>query len=147
MVNIMGNIVCEEDIIESGKESIQIAPTLFQEYVEKEYEIRLIVFGDGAIAYKVDSQGSRFGDIDWRRGQFENIYSQMPVPDELLDLGARYLLRAGLKYGVFDVIAEPSGEYVFLECNSDGQWAWLEGYEPGPMTRFFADRICELIRE
>ena len=29
-------------------------------------------------------------------------------------------------YGAFDFIVTPSGEYVFLECNSNGQWYWIE---------------------
>jgi glutathione synthase/RimK-type ligase-like ATP-grasp enzyme len=37
-----------------------------------------------------------------------------------------------LNFGCFDFIVTPEGEYVFLECNPNGQWLWIEmetGYD------------------
>ena len=42
----------------------------------------------------------------------------------------RYLKRMHLNFGCFDFIVTPDGEYVFLECNPNGQWLWIEE-EPG----------------
>ncbi len=49
------------------------------------------------------------------------------------------------RYGVFDFIYTSEGKYVFLECNSDRQWAFLEK-EPKDclITTMFADKIKQL---
>jgi glutathione synthase/RimK-type ligase-like ATP-grasp enzyme len=31
-----------------------------------------------------------------------------------------------LRFGAIDFILDESGEYVFLEINPNGQWAWIE---------------------
>ena len=36
----------------------------------------------------------------------------------------------GLKFGCFDFIVTPDGEYVFLEVNEAGQFLWIEGHCP-----------------
>jgi hypothetical protein len=32
----------------------------------------------------------------------------------------------GLRFGAFDLIEEPDGNVVFLECNPNGEYFWLE---------------------
>jgi hypothetical protein len=32
----------------------------------------------------------------------------------------------GINFGCFDMIKSTSGDYVFLECNPNGQWLWIE---------------------
>jgi glutathione synthase/RimK-type ligase-like ATP-grasp enzyme len=32
----------------------------------------------------------------------------------------------GINFGCFDIIKSTKGEYVFLECNPNGQWLWIE---------------------
>ena len=31
-----------------------------------------------------------------------------------------------LNFGCFDFIVTPAREYVFVECNPNGQWLWIE---------------------
>ena len=38
--------------------------------------------------------------------------------------------RMGLAFGAFDVIVTPEDEYVFLEVNEQGQFLWLEEFNP-----------------
>jgi hypothetical protein len=33
---------------------------------------------------------------------------------------------ARLRFGAFDLIEQPNGEFVFLEVNPAGNWLWLE---------------------
>ena len=32
----------------------------------------------------------------------------------------------GLNFGCIDLIVRPDGDVVFLECNPNGQWLWIE---------------------
>jgi glutathione synthase/RimK-type ligase-like ATP-grasp enzyme len=47
----------------------------------------------------------------------------------------------GLTFGAIDLILTPDGEYVFLEVNINGQWAYLEDMLALPIS----DAIAELL--
>jgi glutathione synthase/RimK-type ligase-like ATP-grasp enzyme len=47
-----------------------------------------------------------------------------------------------LKFGAIDLILTPAGEYVFLEVNPNGQWAWLDAAVPGLDIR---ERLIDLL--
>ena len=46
-----------------------------------------------------------------------------------------------LKFAAIDMIVTPSGEYVFLEVNPNGQWGWIETLTGMPIT----DSLVELL--
>ena len=47
----------------------------------------------------------------------------------------------GMKRGAFDFIVTPSGEYVFLECNPNGQWLWIEMETELKISEAIADAL------
>jgi D-alanine-D-alanine ligase-like ATP-grasp enzyme len=51
------------------------------------------------------------------------------------------LKHLGLNFGCFDFIYTPLCEYVFLECNPNGQWLWIE-HETGMKI---SDAIAEAL--
>ncbi|RMF15838.1 MAG: hypothetical protein D6757_03865 [Alphaproteobacteria bacterium] len=145
MVTLLTNMVTSEDLDRHDADSFAAAPAIYQRMIEKAYEVRLVAFGDECVAYRIDSQASEKGRLDWRRAQFEKIYHAMEATDEMRYLAAAYLKRAALAYGVFDLVVDRGGMLWFLECNSDGQWAWLELEGDRPVARMFARRILELL--
>ena len=85
--------------------------------------------GPHVFACKLDSQAQKEyeGKIDWRQGYDYNLKHELiTLPTEIEDFCKRYLRELHLNFGCFDFIVEPSGEYVFLECNPNGQWRWIE---------------------
>jgi putative transposase len=48
----------------------------------------------------------------------------------------------GLAYGAVDLILEPSGNYVFLEVNSMGQWHWIEHLVGLPISEAIAEFLA-----
>ena len=50
----------------------------------------------------------------------------------------------GLNFGCFDFIVTPSGEYVFLECNPNGQWLWVELETGLPISQAIAEFLIIL---
>jgi len=101
-----------------------LTPCIFQEYVEKEYEIRVTVVGEKVFSAKINSQMSHETRIDWRKEKmpFEN-YS---LPADILEKCVLITKKLKLSFGAIDIIKTPKNEYVFLEINPNGQWAWLE---------------------
>lgn len=57
--------------------------------------------------------------------------------------GVTALLRhADLLYGALDFIVTPSGEWIFLELNPNGQWAWIK-----PTRHLITAAIADLLTE
>jgi len=144
-VTIMTNSVTLQEILQTDEEAFAAAPAIYQKRIEKAYEIRLVAFGEEAVAYKIDSQRSEAGALDWRRAQYEDIYEWTEATPEMRRLSARFLRHAGLHYGVFDLVVDCNNKLWFLECNADGQWAWLEPQGDGPIARMFARQIQKLL--
>ena len=123
---LMTNPMTQGDLNEHEDASFSFAPSLYQSRIDKAFELRGVATSDRCAAYKIDSQNSELGKLDWRLAQFEKIFEQYS-----LDRGAQlkfqeFIKRSGLHYGVFDAALTRGGELVFIECNADGQWAWLE---------------------
>lgn len=104
-----------------------MAPILFQEYVEKETEIRVTVIGGSVFAAEIDSQSSLEGKDDWRKAGPGSLKTNpVQLPKSLSDKCLQIVKELGLNFGTIDLIKTPNGCYVFLELNPNGQWGWLE---------------------
>lgn len=113
-----------------------------QEYIDKAFELRVTVVGQQVFACKIDSQrqSDDTGKTDWRQG-YDHGLKQDPfeLPTEIAEKCLVYLERMHLNFGCFDLIVTPSGEYVFLECNPNGQWLWVEMAVGLPIAEAIAD--------
>jgi glutathione synthase/RimK-type ligase-like ATP-grasp enzyme len=122
--------------------SIRFAPIAVQEYVSKQVELRITVVDNQVFAAEIQSQSNPRSRDDWRHHDMDpEMYRPHVLPS---DVEARCvdLLRAlHLTYGALDVILTPDGEYVFIEINPNGQWAWIEDFTHLPI----ADAITEYL--
>jgi len=108
-------------------ENVKFVPVLFQEYVPKEIELRMTVIEEDVFSCAIDSQKSERTKDDWRRYDFEKVpHYSYKLPVDIENKLVDFLKNAGLKFGAFDMILTPNGEYVFLEINPNGQWYWIE---------------------
>jgi len=142
-------MVTAEELRNYSREDVESAPFIMQQYVQKAYELRIMVFDDTWHAYKIDSQDSINGKIDWRLANHEDIFSSIDISPQFGRKLVKYLRESGLTYGSFDFIVTPKGEHVFLECNSDGQWAWLEYPDKGdtPITDTISTKIRHMLED
>jgi glutathione synthase/RimK-type ligase-like ATP-grasp enzyme len=100
-----------------------------QNYIEKAYELRVTVVGQEIFACKIDSQilDDDKGKVDWRQGYDYGLKHEIyQLSKEIADKCTLFLKQIGLNFGCFDFIHTPQDEYVFLECNPNGQWLWIE---------------------
>ncbi|WP_235834843.1 ATP-grasp ribosomal peptide maturase [Actinomadura logoneensis] len=118
-------------------ESIRATAHLFQTKVPAVGHLRVTMVGDRVFCVRIDS-----GDLlDWRQDYDALAYTASHPPPGLADRIAAYLKRFGLVFGAFDFALHPDGTPVFLECNPNGQWAWLEDETDQPMTAALADLL------
>lgn len=121
--------VNSRELIKQPEDAFSQTVNFCENYVPKDYEVRVTVMGPHVFACKLDSQAQKEdeGKIDWRQGYDYNIKHELiSLPSEIEDFCKRYLRELHLNFGCFDFIVEPGGEYVFLECNPNGQWRWIE---------------------
>ena len=108
-------------------ESVQLAPTLLQEYVPKQTELRITVVGDEVFAAEIDSQSDERSKDDWRRVSPRYVpHRRHELPGPVAAACRSLVLEFGLAFGAIDMVLTPEGRYVFLEINPNGQWLWIE---------------------
>lgn len=128
--------------IERQIDSVKFAPTLFQEWIPKQTEIRVTVFGTRVFACEIDSQSVPAASIDWRTVDPKTIpHKQVALPDEIGDSLLKLLTYYNLQFGAIDLIVTPSNEYVFLENNPNGQWYWIEMLTKMPMAKAMGELL------
>ncbi len=123
-------------------EAVAHCPTLLQEYVEKDHELRVTIIGERSFCCRIDSQGTGEARTDWRRADPFDLPHRIVPLDATVERALRGMLEAhGLAYGAFDLIVTPQGEIVFLELNPNGQWLWIEMITEAPMAEAMADLL------
>ncbi len=119
--------------------SIKVAPVIYQELIQKQYDIRVTVVGDQVFAAAIDSQINPTAMIDWRKSDADNLpHHRHKLPPEIEQACINLLVKLGLQYGAIDFALTPDDEYVFLEINPNGQWAWIEDKLQLPISEAIA---------
>jgi glutathione synthase/RimK-type ligase-like ATP-grasp enzyme len=106
---------------------IEFCPTYFQNEIHKEYDIRVTVVGKKVFAARIDSQSFKETKTDWRKG--ENVllkHEAIKLPYSIEKKCLALLKYFNLEFSAIDLILNKRGEYIFLEMNPNGQWAWIE---------------------
>lgn len=98
---------------------------LFQEWIPKQYEVRLTVVDDDFFPVRIDAH-SEDSAIDWRTDFASLTYSETSLPEPVRSAVGRFMRVLGLRFGAFDFIVTADDRWVFLEVNPNGQWAWIE---------------------
>ena len=119
---LFSNVV-PKDLIDSIEE-YDYTPAIFQEYIEKDYEVRITIVGTSIFSAMVDSQLDPESVIDWRRKK--RRFEPVNLPIEIEEKCFKMMNELGIAFGAFDLIKHKSGKYWFLEVNPNGQWVWIE---------------------
>jgi hypothetical protein len=120
-------------------DSIKICPCIFQEKIEKAFELRITTVNEKLFATKIDSQISEDTRTDWRRNQFRVPYSKYQLPDEICSQIREMNKKLGLNFAVYDFIVTKEYEYCFLAVNPSGAWLWVENKIGFPISETLAE--------
>ncbi len=133
-----------EETVRSHFDEIRMAPVMVQEYIPKSIELRVTVVGEKVFACAIDSQNSERTRDDWSRYDFDNVkHSPHNLPLEIQEKLVALLKFWGLGFGACDLILTPSGEYIFLEINPNGQWYWIEQLTGMPIAKAIAETLSD----
>ncbi len=87
-------------------------PSLLQEYVPKQYDVRVTVIGDTAYACRIDSQPDADAQTDWRRGDLEAmLHTIESIPAAVANRCIALTHAYGLRFSAIDLARHPDGRY------------------------------------
>ena len=103
------------------------SPTIFQELLRKQYDVRVTVVGRQIFSAAIDSQTDPQAAIDWRRTSNPLLpHKRLELPTSLQAQILRFMDALSLQYGALDFVLTPDNRFIFLEINPNGQWLWLD---------------------
>lgn len=141
-LTIYTNIVKKEDL--EHIHLIRNHPSLFQCYIDKEYELRITSLEEKVIGIAIHSQNSEKSKIDFRKYDFEKVkYEKVDLPNNVTSFCLELLKHYNLSFGEIDMIYTKEGEYYFLELNPNGQWLWLELLSRYNLTKDVAENLIK----
>jgi ATP-grasp ribosomal peptide maturase len=120
-------------------DSVCMTSHLFQQAVPKAYELRVTVVDGNVFPARIDA--TERGRQDWRADYANARYGRATLPDAVVTALKAYMARLRLRFAAVDMIVTPGGEYVFLEANPNGQWAWIEDETGLPIAAAIADAL------
>lgn len=133
--------------VESLKAYTYPFPAFYQPYIEKAREWRVTVVGEQVFSAAIYTDEN--AKDDWRRLQMTSAvrFTKEQLPEGVGERCVQYLGNMGLKFGAFDFIEKPDGEIVFLECNPNGQYGWLEENLGFPISEAIAAELIKIAKQ
>jgi hypothetical protein len=98
-----------------------------QERIRKESDVRTFVSPGGKCrSFAIDTKHYDEASVDWRMDSMTLSHNAIETPAAVVERIRLYLEGMQLTSGSFDFGVTKEGEWVFFECNPNGQWLWLE---------------------
>ena len=120
--------------------TLRHAPTIFQECIAAECDIRATVVDTQVFAVSLHSRLPP-GHVDWRLDIGVEIRPH-DLPERVGSALAAFCKSLGLRYGAIDLRLTPDGEYIFLEVNTGGQFLFAEIHGGQQISDALARALC-----
>lgn len=112
--------------IPENTEKVSSSINYLQSHILKKGDIRVIVVGNKIFSTLINSQEHSNTKTDWRKGEMNLKHEKINLPEKINIKCISLLKKLKLRYGAIDFILDDNGNYIFLEINPNGQWAWIE---------------------
>lgn len=127
------------------KEEAEFNINYLQQKLDKNYDVRATFVGEKCFAVSIDSQKLKDTCIDWRNGEHILEHTPIDLPEDLQEKCLQLMKRLDLNYGAIDFVQDKEGNYIFLEINPNGQWAWIEHLTGMPISKEIVRNLCSLV--
>nr|WP_315029613.1 ATP-grasp ribosomal peptide maturase [uncultured Chryseobacterium sp.] len=138
--NMISTTVIEEDSLEHLSD-IAYCPMIFQPYIDKEYELRIVYIDGDFYTGKINNSEN----VDWRLTRDGYFWSAYELPDSVKVNLTSMMKEMGLYLGAIDMIKGKDGKYYFLEVNPQGEWGMLQKELSFPIAERIADNLIKRI--
>jgi glutathione synthase/RimK-type ligase-like ATP-grasp enzyme len=144
ITELYSQVVSSSELRAQAGDTLVATPGIFQPYVDKAFELRVVYVGDTVFACRIESQQSTVADKDWRRYDLEHTPHLVHELDATVEKQIGELMRRmNLCFGSIDLIVTPEGEHVFLEVNPVGQFGWIVAQTGLPIHERLADLLVD----
>jgi ATP-GRASP peptide maturase of grasp-with-spasm system len=134
-----------EEVTDEDLQSMsdKFAMTLFQELLDKEFEIRVSFLDGQFYSMAILSQENPKTEIDFRRYDYTNPNRYMPfsIPAKVKEALMKLMDRLNLQSAAIDIVYTTEKEYVFLEVNPVGQF----GMVSKPCNYYLEEKIADYL--
>lgn len=111
--------------------ALQAAPGIYQQAIDKQFEVRATFFGQQCIAAKLSATSRGAEPQDWRLGYYGSLRVEPYIlPKKIHDIAIKFMKEMNLEYAAFDFIFSTDGQWYFIEINEAGQFLWIEQFNP-----------------
>lgn len=128
--------------VQTRSVNIRKAPGIFQQFIEKDFELRVTVVGSEVFPALIRTPKSGSAAIDWRHAHFEDIFENFTLDEGTKDLILQFHHASHLWFAAYDFAVDSKGDLYFLECNPAGQFLWLEHALGLQITNAIARCLC-----
>ncbi len=105
--------------------AIQAAPGIYQQAVQKQFDIRLLVAGATYLAVKIVPATNGKAGIDWRADKLATMEPYI-ISDQTFDRILKLMASLGIVTGSVDMVVDIEGKCHFIEVNESGQFLFME---------------------
>lgn len=138
--NLVSTMIIERKDLESLSDIIY-CPMIFQPYIDKEYELRIMYVDGEFYTGKINNSEN----ADWRISHEDYFWTAYELPDEIRFNLTSMMKEMGLYTGAIDMICGKDGKYYFLEVNPQGEWGMLQKELGFPIAERIADNLIKRI--
>ncbi|WP_370896964.1 MvdC/MvdD family ATP grasp protein [Chryseobacterium gossypii] len=139
--NMLSTTVIDEDTLEHISD-IAYCPMIFQPYIDKEYELRIVYIDGEFFTGKINNSEN----ADWRMARENYFWSEYELPGDIKTGLSSMMQEMGLYAGAIDMIRGKDGNYYFLEVNPQGEWGMLQKELGFPIAERIADNLIKRIQ-
>lgn len=139
--SLVSTMIIEERSLEHLTD-IAYCPMIFQPYIEKEYELRIMYVDGEFFTGKINNSEH----ADWRLSQDDYFWLAYELPEDIKARLTSLMQEMGLYMGAIDMIKGKDGEYYFLEVNPQGEWGMLQKELNFPIAERIADNLINRIK-
>ena len=130
-----------QDILDSLPDTF--AYSLFQEKIEKKYELRIFCLHGQKYAMAIFSQRDQQTSVDFRKYNMTKPNRNIPfkLPRQYSKITDEFMQRSGYNSGSLDILVDKNNDYYFLEINPVGQF----GMVSLPCNYYLEKKIAEFL--
>lgn len=122
-------------------EVLTYAPGIYQDMVAKQFDIRMVLMGHRVYSFALHNPKKA---LDWRQDAgLGNVKVEIvPTPPDVEKGILAFAQKAQICFGSVDFAVDKDGQWWFLEINEQGQFLWLDQFNPQAKT---LEKFCAFI--
>jgi MvdC family ATP-grasp ribosomal peptide maturase len=139
--NFLSTNIIDENSIQDIAD-IEYCPMIFQPYIEKEYELRIVYLDGEFFTGKINNSEN----ADWRIARGNYFWTEYHLPENIKTSLTAMMKEMGLYMGAIDMICGKDRKYYFLEVNPQGEWGMLQKDLDFPIAQRIADNLIKRMK-